>query len=278
MRRAFFILILSFFNIYSVAAQEVSFTVSAPRVVGVNENFRVAFNLSADPEHFTPPEFSGLSVLAGPSKSTMTNIQMVNGKTTQSFTVTLTYIVQATAEGKASIGAAKATVEGKTYQTQPVSIDVVKDATGQQGIQQQGSQQQNQGNAGKGTADETDVFVRISFSKSQVVRGEYLTATIKLYTRQMNIAGFENIKFPTFNGFWSQDIESPQQLQFQRETIDGKIYNAAVVRRYALFPQQTGLIKVDPFELTCVLQIQGNRQVRSFFDSFFDTQIGRAHV
>ncbi|MCL2133871.1 MAG: BatD family protein, partial [Bacteroidales bacterium] len=262
------------FGIFTAAAQDVSFSTAAPRVVGVGENFRITINLSAEPEHFTPPEFSGLSILAGPSKSTMTNIQMVNGRTTQSFTVTYTYIVQATAEGKAQIGAAKATVDGKSYQTQPVSIDVVKDAPAQQGAQQsgqQGGQPQNRGNTNQPSADETDVFVRIQFNKSQVVRGEYLTATIKLYTRQMNILGFENYKFPTFNGFWSQEIESPQRLNFQRETFDGKIYNVAVVRRYALFPQQTGTLKIDPVEITCVLQVKGNSQPRSFFDSFFDT-------
>ena len=275
MRRAFFIFIVSFFSIYTAAAQDVNFTVSAPRVVSVGENFRITFTANSNYENFTPPEFSGLSVLAGPSRSSMTSVQIVNNQTTQSMSISEVYIVQATQDGKANIGSAKITANGKVYQTQPLSIDVVKDAPAQQGAQQQGSQQQGsqqQGQSGgRSTAEETDVFVRISFNKSQVVRGEYLTATIKLYTRQMNILGFENIKFPTFNGFWSQEIESPQQLQFQRETIDGKIYNAAVVRRYALFPQQTGPIRVDPFELTCVLQIRGNSQPRSFFDSFFDS-------
>jgi len=276
MRKALFIFILSFFNILTAAAQDISFTVSAPRVVGVGETFRVTFTANANYDNFTSPEFTGLSVIAGPSRSTSQVVNMINNQVTHSLTISETFIVRAAAEGKASIGAAKITANGKVYQTQPVSIDVVKDAPAQQGQQQQ---QQQRGNTNQPTAEETDVFVRILFNKSQVVRGEYLTATIKLYTRQMNIAGFENIKFPTFNGFWSQEIESPQQLQFQRETIDGKIYNTAVVRRYVLFPQQTGTIKVEPFEITCVLQVRGNAQPRSFFDSFFDTpQNIRKHI
>ncbi|MDR0295922.1 MAG: BatD family protein [Prevotellaceae bacterium] len=274
MRKAFFIFILSFFNILTAVAQEISFTVSAPRVVGVGESFRVTFTANANYDNFTSPEFSGLSVIAGPSRSTSHFTQIVNNQVTQTVNISETFIVQATQEGKASIGAAKITAGGKVYQTQPVTVDVVKDAPTQQGQQQQ----QQRGNTGP-TAEETDIFTRISFNKSQVVRGEYLTATIKLYTRQMNIAGFENIKFPTFNGFWSQEIESLQQLQFQRETIDGKIYNTAVVRRYVLFPQQTGPIKVEPFEITCVLQVRGNAQPRGFFDSFFDTpQSIRKHI
>ena len=267
MKRTFFIFILSFFSICTATAQ-VEFNVSAPRLVGVGETFRVTFAVNANIENFTPPEFSGLTVIAGPSQSTSTNMQVINNKVTQSMTISFVYVVQAAQEGKASIGAAKVTVEGKVYQTNPVSIDVVKDAPTQQGRQQQ----QQQANSGKVSADETDIFARITFSKPQVVRGEYLIATIRLYTRQLNILGFENVKFPSFNGFWSQEIDSPRQLEFkERETINGKIYYTDVVRRYALFPQQTGAIKVDPFEVTCVLQVRGNAQPRSLFDSFFDT-------
>ena len=267
MKRTFFIFILSFFSICTATAQ-VEFNVSAPRLVGVGETFRVTFAVNANLENFTPPEFSGLTVIAGPSQSTSTNMQVINNKVTQSMTISFVYVVQAAQEGKASIGAAKVTVEGKVYQTNPVSIDVVKDAPTQQGRQQQ----QQQANSGKVSADETDIFARITFSKPQVVRGEYLIATIRLYTRQLNILGFENVKFPSFNGFWSQEIDSPRQLEFkERETINGKIYYTDVVRRYALFPQQTGAIKVDPFEVTCVLQVRGNAQPRSLFDSFFDT-------
>jgi uncharacterized membrane protein len=266
MKRTFFIFILSFFSICTATAQ-VEFNVSAPRLVGVGETFRVTFAVNANLENFTPPEFSGLIVIAGPSQSTSTNMQVINNKVTQSMTISFVYVVQAAQEGKASIGAAKVTVEGKVYQTNPVSIDVVKDAP-----TQQGRQQQQQANSGKVSADETDIFARITFSKPQVVRGEYLIATIRLYTRQLNILGFENVKFPSFNGFWSQEIDSPRQLEFkERETINGKIYYTDVVRRYALFPQQTGAIKVDPFEVTCVLQVRGNAQPRSLFDSFFDT-------
>ena len=34
-----------------------------------------------------------------------------------------------------------------------------------------------------------------------MVKGEPLTATLKLYTR-VDVTGFEEVHFPTFNGFW----------------------------------------------------------------------------
>ena len=268
------LLLLTFLCCSTVAwAEDVSFTVSAPQVVAVGESFRMTFTLNAEPDNFTAPDLAGFSILAGPSRSSSQSIQIINGQTTQSKSISFVYILQATKEGRITIGAAKATVGGKNYQTRPTTIEVVKgDAAA--GNNQQATQSGNQGAAG-----ETDIFTNITFSKSSVYRGEYLIATIKLFTRQMNIAGFEEVKFPTFNGFWSQELEAPQQLQFQRENVNGKVYNTAVIRRYVLFPQQTGPIKVEPFEVTCALQVQGSNQPRSFFDSFFDTpQIVRKRV
>ncbi len=277
MKKILFIIYYSLFIITAAWAQEVSFTVSAPRVVATGEAFRVSFSLNEEPDNYTGPDFGGLNVLAGPSRSSSQSIQIINGKTSHSKTVSFVYVLQAGKEGSVSIGSAKATVNGKQYQTQGFNIDVVSsDAVPATNNQQQ---QQGQSGAAASRADETDAFVSISLSKGSVYRGEHVIATIKLYTRQMNIAGFEEVKFPSFNGFWSQEVESAQQLQFQRENVNGKLYNAAVLRRYVLYPQQTGSIKIDPFEVTCVLQVRGNTQARSIFDSFFDTpQSIRKHI
>ena len=42
-----------------------------------------------------------------------------------------------------------------------------------------------------------------------------------------------------------------------------------MLKKTILFPQQTGRIKIDPFEITCLVRQQIKRQ-RSFFDDFFD--------
>ena len=81
-------------------------------------------------------------------------------------------------------------------------------------------------------------------------RGEYLIATLKLYTRA-DLEGLGEPKFPSFNGFWNQVVEDNDlRLNFVREKYNNKVYDAAVIRRYVLFPQQVGKLVVDPFELT----------------------------
>ncbi|MDR3235701.1 MAG: BatD family protein [Prevotellaceae bacterium] len=273
MMKRVFIFVIALLSFTGIRAETVNFTASAPRAVAVGEAFRISFNVNANLNNFTPPDFGGFSVMAGPSNSSSTSVQIINGQTTQTFMMSVTYVLQATQEGKLQIGAAGATVNGQTYQTQPVTIEVVKaNAPQNNNTQNQAAPQGQPAESHQNiSADETDAFVRIHFNKSTVVQGEPMNATIKLYTRQMNIAGFENIKFPVFNGFWSQDIESPQQLQFQRENVNGKLYYTALLRRYILYPQQSGALKIDPFEATCTMQVRNNQQPRNIFDSFFDT-------
>jgi tetratricopeptide (TPR) repeat protein len=102
-----------------------------------------------------------------------------------------------------------------------------------------------------------------------VVVGEPIIATLKLYQR-VNIAGFENVSFPTFNGFWSQEIEAPTNIEFAREVYDGQIYNAALLRKFVLVPQQQGKVTINPAELTCLVNIRVSNGGTSIFDGFFD--------
>lgn len=237
-------------------------TVDVPRVVEADETFRLVFNVNAQPESFNPPAISGFDVLAGPSSSTMSSTQIVNGKRTESFQVSYTYILQAKSTGKFTIPPASVVVGGKSYSSQPVAVEVVKgDAAAKK----------DDGKSSPSISND-DVFLRVSLSKSRVVKGEQLVATIKLYTR-VPIAGFEDVKFPSFNGFWSQEIETPQSIEFVRESIDGKIYNAALLRRYMLMPQQSGTLPIETAELICQVQVRSTAAAapRSIFDDFFDS-------
>ncbi|MEE9462671.1 MAG: BatD family protein, partial [Bacteroidales bacterium] len=112
-----------------------------------------------------------------------------------------------------------------------------------------------------------ELFVRILINRKNIYRGEYIIATIKLYTR-LSITGFGESKMPDFQGFWTQDIESPTQLNLIRENVNGRIFNTAVIKKVILFPQKTGEITIDPFKLETYIRQQTNRP-RSPFDDFF---------
>ena len=243
------------------ASAQVSFVVDAPRVVDLDEEFRIVFITNADPSSFDPPTMQGFDILAGPTSSRMSSTQIINGKKSESYEVSYTYIVQPKSVGKFTISAATVIIDGKKYSSQPLSVEVVKgDGANRSGTTQTAS----------GTVSSDDIFMRMSVSKGHVVRGEPLVATLKLYTK-LPIAGFEGVKFPTFNGFWSQEIETPQNIEFVRENVGGVIFNAAVLRRYMIIPQQTGTISIDPSEMICQVQVQSAKSnaPRSVFDDFF---------
>lgn len=265
------VLFALFLLVGSMAFAQNTFVVDAPKVVGQDEAFRVVFTADGEIDDFTQPQFTGLEVLAGPSQSTMMSSQYINGKASKKVEISYTYIVRPLAEGIAKISAASASIGGKVYTTGEVSVEVVKGTASQGGSQQQqgkvaGEAQQRQ------SASEVsgkDIFLSLTFSKTKVVKGEPIIATLKLYTR-VGIAGFEDIKFPVFDGFWSQEIETPQNINFVRENVDGQIYNGAVLRKYVLLPQQTGELAIQPAEMICQVQVMTAPRGRSIFDDFFD--------
>lgn len=245
----------------SAVAQN-SFTVSVPEVVSTDEIFQVMFTAtyeSGKVSDFAPPAFEGFEVLAGPVSSTSTSIQSINGKTSTTRTQSYTYTVRLTQEGKVTVGPASVKIGKETYSTESRTVEAVKG-------------QVPSGSGGNAAAAGDDLMLRLSVSKSRAVVGEPIIVTMKLYVQSSAISGFEDVRFPTFDGFWSQEIDAPQNIQFSRENYGGQVYNAALLRRYMLLPQQTGRLSIDPAELVCLLQVRSEPTgPRSIFDDFFDS-------
>ena len=258
--------------------------VEAPNVVGINEQFNVTFIIEGEnnPSDFSWSQGEDFQLVWGPQKGTSSSVQIVNGKRSSSHQTTYTYILLPKSTGTFHIPAASATLAGERISSSSASIQVVTDASSSQGSQSsgqgsgQGSSQGSSGNAKQqavtGEIPAEDLFLRLSLSRSEVVLGEPITASLKLYQR-VNIAGFENAKFPSFNGFWSQETYAPTNIEFKRESFNDKIYNTAVLRSYVLIPQQSGTITIDPAELVCLVNIRVNSPTsNSIFDSFFQDE------
>ena len=257
------------------AFAQTSIKVQAPNLVGLNEQFNVTFIISGDhaPSDFKWDAGADFQLVWGPQKGTSSSVSIVNGKTTRSSQTTYTYILLPKNTGRFQLAAAEATVKGEKLTSSRPTVEVVSDgaAASQQGARGQSAQGQSgaQDSAQTGTVPADDMFMRLTFSKRSVLVGEPITATLKLYQR-VNIAGFEDAKFPTFNGFWSQEVQAPSNIEFHRESVGDKIYNAAVLRSWSLIPQKAGDITVDGAELVCLVNVRTPRaSTGSIFDSFF---------
>ena len=251
----------------TVAGQNVTFTANAPGVVATGENFRVEYNLNAKADKFIPPEsFPGFDVIAGPSTSYGQSISVTGGNVSQTVNYTYTYVLQGREEGRFSIPAAEVTVDGKSYHSNPLPIEVLAQSAPQGGNPQAAAQDRRQTQSSASVGDE-DILVRIIVDRNNVFKGQPVRAIFKLYTRRA-LSNVENAKYPAFNGFWAQELNNPNQ-KWQRETYNDKIYESAVLREFLLYPQQAGVLQIEQFDLGVVVPIVTQRRRQSIFDDFF---------
>ena len=277
MKKLFCIVAFLLTAIFQMSAQNV-IRVEAPDVVAVNEQFNVTFIIEGEksPSDFQWSSGDDFQLVWGPQKGSSSSIQIINGKRSSSHQTTFTYILIPKATGTFQLPAATALLSGDRISSTQASIQVVSDgasssrSSGKNGGKSSGGGQTS--STGSGEISSNDLFMRLSLSRTEVVIGEPITATLKIYQRA-NVVGFENAKFPTFNGFWSQETYVPNNIEFKRESLDDKIYNTAVLRTYVLIPQQPGTITIDPAELVCLVNIRTAPSTsNSLFDSFFQDE------
>ncbi len=261
-------LLFAFAIIPVLGAQNVSFTMDAPAVVALNEPFKVVYTCDKSVDKFNAPDIPDFDILAGPTQFTSQSTSTINGKRTSSFQVSFTYILQPRSEGIFTLPKASVSVGGKTYYSNESKIEVVKESDSSSS----GANSGNDASSGKSSyssgPSEDDIFLKMSINKTSAVKGEPVIATIELFTK-VPIMAFEDIRFPTFNGFWSQEIESPQNVNFERRNYKGTIYNVALLRKYMLLPQQDGTIEIDPASMVAQIQIRMSGGGNSIFDDFF---------
>lgn len=266
MKKLRFSALLVMFTWASFASgQDLDFRASAREVVSVGDQFRLIYSINGQASGFRAPVIKDFSVIAGPSQSTSTSMQIINNQVSRSVEYSFTYILQAASEGTFTIPPASVNVDGKSYQSNPVTIRVAKGSA----PASPGAQQQAQPQGGEITAK--DLFVRASVNKSNPYQGEQVIITYKIYTR-IPVAEYSITRTPSTAGFWSQDlIKDNTKLNQYRETVDGSEYVVAEIKKEALFAQKSGSLTIEPLEMDVVAQIQRKASRRGFNDPFFDS-------
>lgn len=238
--------------------------VSAPQQVAVGEQFRLQYTISTtDVKGFRAGSIpDAFEVLMGPSTSTQQSIQMINGHTTQSSSVTYTYILAAVKKGSFVISGAHATVNGKSMFSNSVKITVSGSAQNQQYGMQGGSQVRPSGSHISGN----DLFIKVSANKTRVHEQEPILLTYKVYT-QVELTQLEG-KMPDLTGFHTQEIPLPQQKSFHIETVNGRPYRCVTWSQYLMYPQMTGKLQIPSITFKGIV-VQENRNVDPF-EAFFN--------
>jgi hypothetical protein len=260
-------------------AQDIELTASAKSTVQIGEQFRLTYAVNSQVTNFNGPDLTGFRILSGPNQSSSQSYQIINGKVAQSFQITFTYYLQAAKEGSFQILPATVVAGGKKIKSNALQISVVQSnsqpaqnqppqaAPGQpsRGPARQGSQQ-------KEGIQSDDVYIKAFVDQSSPYQGEQVIITYKIYTT-VPISQISISKLSSFPGFWYKNLLNDNEpLKQYSETINGKQYVVADLRKIALYPQKSGEIKIEPMEMECLAQVksQNTRSRDPFFDSFFD--------
>ena len=112
---------------------------------------------------------------------------------------------------------------------------------------------------------EEQVFIKAVPSTNDARIGEQILLDYKVYTTR-GIESYNLVAESDYPGFFAQDIRLFDGRVI-KEVIDGVQYSTKILKRVALFPQQAGLLRIDPMimELAIAVEKDQPRRRRSFF-------------
>ena len=191
------LLLMGSISMLRASNDNVSFSLRAPSVVEMNQQFKVEYTITNASPQISEPDLKDFVVLGGPSQSQSSSVYMTNGNYTRTTTLSIYYILTPKKEGTFTISPSSFKLNGETIMSNAVTIKVVPAG---QNTSHQGNGQSNQGGqANNATTAGNDVFIRTTFSKKSVYEQEEIIATITLYHRG-NVLEIEDAKMPEYKG------------------------------------------------------------------------------
>lgn len=242
-------------------ADNVSISISAPKEVGVGDQFRVSYEISSHQiSHFESPDFDGFRILDN-HQSSSSSTTIINGQVSTKSSTTFTFLLSAPRAGEFIIGSARIHINGETYSTKKIPIRVTAQPSGHASSSALPSTYSNNQTPSPPPLSHptpsspdtrnSNLFVRAIASKTKVYEQEAILLTYKIYASQeLYVTGFQ-AKLPVLNGFHIQELE-PDHSQ-SSETYNGKVYNTAVWKQYVIYPQSTGTCEIP--SVPCVATI-----------------------
>ena len=227
MERVIPFLVLFFLGTCLLAQEPVFVAKTSGNTVAQNSVFSVQFELkNASWTEFQPPSFSDTRIVGGPASSSSTMI--VNGVVSKS--QSWTYSLVASKIGKLTIGPAKVVFNGQTYQTKPITIEVIAPSE----LAQQGYP----------TDAKDPVFLRAELNDSVYYPGQQIILTYKLLFRE-NVQTVNTISEDDYSDFFVQRFSNLNPLA-EYETINGVHYTSRVIKSLTLYAHQSGTYEIDP--------------------------------
>ncbi|MSP84362.1 MAG: protein BatD [Flavobacteriaceae bacterium] len=241
MKKYFFLLLLSFQGLLAQVQFEAKVS---KQTLGLNERVRIDFTMNDDGDNFTPPNFEGFKIIAGPSQQVSQS--WINGKS--SFNKTYSYFLLPTQKGSLVIRQAAIEIRGQIYKTSPVKITVTAAV-----------EQPRDPNDSQASADDS-LHLVAEISKINPYINEPITVVYKIYfSYTIGITNWRELDKPKYNDFWSQNIDI-KKLVAEEGKYNGEKYRFVTLRKTVLYPQKSGKLVIEPLSLDVDVQLPSNRR------------------
>jgi len=243
--RKFYTIIILLLAVVAAEAQRI--TVDVPSHVEVGEQFQIEYVVNTQHVRgFQPGNMpDGIEILYGPSTSSQSSFQIVNGHTSSSSSMTITYVARATKRGTFTLPSAQANVGGHVVTSQHARIVAVgssraSSSGGSANNEDEEMESRHRSPSTGRLAD--DLFIRVTANKKHVHEQEPILLTYKVYTL-LDLTQLDG-KMPDTKGFHTQEVKLPQQKTFHKETVNGRTYNCVTWSQYVMYPQMTGQLEI----------------------------------
>lgn len=263
-----FLIVFHLFVVAFASALAQTVTLQAPEVCEVGQRINISYKVDTqDVDDIQVGNFSGFDLLYGPSTSSQSSFQMINGKTTHSSSLTFTYVLLAKKEGEYKLPAASVKVNGKTIRSGVADITILPASTPNQssGQSSSSSSPSRQSSSSDKRVSDKDLFITATISKTKVFEQEAVLLTYKLYTL-VNIRQLMG-EMPELDGFHCQELNSKAQLSLKYEHYNGRNYGTAIWRQYLLYPQKDGKLTIPSVSFDAEIEVAN--QSADPFDIFF---------
>jgi hypothetical protein len=237
-------LILLFLSFQAIIAQVQFEAKVSKQTLGLNERLRIDFTMNDDGDNFTPPNFEGFKIVAGPSQQVSQS--WINGKS--SFNKTYSYFLLPIQKGMLVIRQASIDIRGQIYKTSPIRISVTA------AVEQPRDPNDTQVNA------DQSLHLVAEISKTNPYLNEPITVVYKIYfSYNIGITNWRELDKPKYNDFWSQNIDI-KQLVAEEGKYNGEKYRYVTLRKTVLYPQKSGKLVIEPLSLDVDVQLPSNRR------------------
>ena len=273
MKKSFFFFVLLLLSV-NLLAEKLEVTADVNRTnIGINDVLEYTIEISGkNADRIGTPDLPRLEGFKniGVSKSSSSSFSIINGTVESSVTNKYTYSLLPQKQGMLTIPSITIKYKKQSYKTQAIKIRVVPGSNEPAPSTRSKTRSHSSNSNQKSEQKLSDnLFIETIISDKNPYQNEPVELIYKIYTKY-SISSLSFDETPSFTGFWTEEVYSPKNVNFRRETINDDVFNSMILKTYALFPSQTGNIEIEPLKM--------NVDIRTEPSSFFDFGSTKSYI